>query len=125
MSLCVYLCYEHRDLILILSTVNKEPGALDRLELLLTRLGHLATEDELGAKLPVDGDVPVLLGLAVDDRVVVLEVGAQTLGLEGGPESILMHGGRVLAPVAEVVGVNGETLAEGLNGLGVFEEESL
>lgn len=105
--------------------MDKEPGALDRLELLLTSIGDLATEDELGAELPVDGDVPVLLGLAVDEGVVVLEAGAKTLSLEGGPESVLVHSGSVLAPVAEVVGIDGEGLAEGLNGLGVLEEEGL
>ena len=109
----------------LLSTVDKQPGALDRLELLLTSIGNLATEDELGAELPVDGDVPVLLGLAVDEGVVVLEAGAKILSLEGGPESVLVHSGSVLAPVAEVVGIDGEGLAEGLNGLGVLEEEGL
>ncbi|KUI71595.1 hypothetical protein VM1G_11752 [Cytospora mali] len=66
--------------------------ALDGGEGLLASLAGLAAEDELGAELPALGDVPLGDDLGVDQGVVVLEVGTETLGLEGGPDGELQHG---------------------------------
>ena len=85
----------------------KEPLALYILELLLTRLTCASTKDQLTPELPLKRDFPVLGSLLVNDGVVVLEVGAEALGLEGYPQSILVHGVGVLGPVAKVVCVDG------------------
>jgi hypothetical protein len=55
----------------------------------------------------------------------VLQVGAEAFGLKGGPGGELVHGGRVLGPVGELVGVLGELGLEGFDGGGVFVEEDL
>ena len=83
------------------------------------------TEDELRLERPLQGDVPDLAGLLVGQGVVVLQVGAEAFGFEGGPGGELVHGGGVLAPVGELVGVLGELGLEGLDGGGVFVEEDL
>jgi hypothetical protein len=110
---------------LLLSTVDKQPLALDLLELLLARLAGTATEDQLAAELPLKGDVPVISSLLVNEGVVVLQVGAEALSLESRPQGELVHGVGVLAPVAEVVCVQGELLAKVLDGLSGFVEEDL
>lgn len=103
-----------------------EDALLERLLVLGAGVGvGAAAEDELGAQLPLLGDVPLVLDLAVDDGVVVLQVGAEALGLEAGPQGELVHGGRVLGPDGEVVGVDGELALEVLDGGGVLEEEDL
>ena len=104
--------------------MDKDP-LLEGLELLGARLACAATNDQLSAELPLKRHLPVLLDLLVDNRVVVLQVGTEALGLEGDPEGVLVDGGCVLGPVAKVVGVLRESLAKGLYGLGVFEEEDL
>lgn len=109
---------------LLLRTMHKQ-ALLNRLKLLLARLASTATKNQLGAQLPLKRDLPVLLRLAIDDRVVVLQGGAEAGGLERGPQGELMHGGGVLAPDGEVGGVEGEGLLQGLDGLRVLEEESL
>ena len=105
--------------------MNKQPNILNRLKLLLTRFPSLTPKDQLGTKLPVKRNIPSLLDLAINNRIVVLEVCAKAFGFEGDPEGELMHGGGVLGPVGEVVGVEGEGFLEGLDGFGVFEEEDL
>jgi hypothetical protein len=105
--------------------VDEQPLAKSLLELLLTRLAGTATKDQLRPQRPLEGDAPVLSGLLVDDGVVVLKVGAEALGLERNPQRVLVHGVGVLAPVAKVVGVQGEGLAQVLDGLGRFVEEDL
>lgn len=110
---------------LLLGAVHEQPLAVCVLELLVARLARAATKDQLAPELPLERDVPVLRCLLVDDRVVVLQVGAKALCLEGNPECILVHGVGVLGPVAEVVRVNGEGLAEVLDGLRVFVAEDL
>ena len=105
--------------------MDEQPLAKSLLELLLTRLAGTATKDQLRPQLPLERDAPVLSGLLVDDGVVVLQVGAEALGLERNPQRVLVHGVGVLAPVAEVVGVQGEGLAQVLDWLGRFVEEDL
>jgi hypothetical protein len=90
---------------LLLRSMHKQSLALHLLELLLAGLACAATKDQLASKLPLERDAPVLGGLLVDDRVVVLEVGTKTLGLQGDPKSILVHGVCVFTPVTEVMGV--------------------
>ena len=80
----------------LLSTVNKDT-LLNRLKLLGSVCdvfpGALcvSTKDELSAKIPLLGDVPLRFGLLVDDGVVVLQVAAAALCLEGGPQHVLVH----------------------------------
>lgn len=111
--------------ILLLGAVNEEPLAKGLLELLLARLATAATEDQLGPELPLEGNAPVLSSLLVNDGVVVLQVSAEALSLERNPQRVLVHSVGVLGPVAEVVGVKRECLAEVLDGLGGFVEEDL
>lgn len=85
--------------------MHKQSLALYFLELLLAGLARASTEDQLAPKLPLEGNAPVLGSLLVDDRVVVLKVGAKSLCLQGDPESVLVHGVSVFRPVAEVVGI--------------------
>ena len=109
---------------LVLRAVDEDP-LLEGLELFLSWLAGAATEDELGSELPLLGDLPLLLGTLVDNGVVVLEVGTKALGLQGCPQSVLVHGRGVLGPVTKVVRVDGEGLAEVLDGLGILEEKNL
>ena len=105
--------------------MHEQPLAVCLLELLLARLTSTATKDQLGPQLPLLGDVPVVGSLLIDDWVIVLEVSAEALSLERDPQSVLVHRVGVLGPVAEVVGVEGECLAQVLDGLGVFVAENL
>lgn len=105
-----------------LLAVDEQP-LLERLEGLVAGLAGAAAEDELGLEAPLLGDVPVRLDLLVDDGVVVLQVGAEALGLERDPQGVLVHGARVLAPLGELVGVEREAVLEVVDGVGVFEEE--
>lgn len=90
-----------------------------------TGLARLATKDQLGSELPVGRDTPLGGDALVDQWVVVLEVGAQTLGLESGPDGELQHGVRVGGPGGEAVGVDGELLLHLVDDLLVFVEEDL
>lgn len=86
-------------------------------------LAGTAAEDELGRQLPVGGDFPLGGDALVDEGVVMLEVGAEALGLEGGPGGELQDGGAVLGPGREAVLVEGELLLHGADDGGVDEEE--
>jgi hypothetical protein len=55
----------------------------------------------------------------------VLQVCAEALSFKRNPQCVLVHGVGVLGPVAEVVRVQGEGLAEVFYGLGGFVEEDL
>ena len=80
--------------------VDKQPTASNVLVGLSRQLlpGALlkTTEDELRLERPLQGDVPDLAGLLVGQGVVVLQVGAEAFGFEGGPGGELVHGGSVL-----------------------------
>lgn len=110
---------------LLLRAVNKQSLAKCLLELLLAWLACTSTKHQLAPKLPLKRDAPVLCRLLVNDRVVVLQVCAETLGLERNPQRVLVHSISVLGPVAEVVCVEWELLAEVLDGLGCFVEKNL
>jgi hypothetical protein len=105
--------------------MHEQALAINRLELLLPWLAAAAAKDQLRLEAPLLRDPPDFLGFGVDERVVVLQVGAGALGLEREPQRILVHGGRVLGPDGELVGVEGEGLLQGVDGLGVLEEEDL
>jgi hypothetical protein len=105
--------------------VHKQPLAVCLLELLLAWLTSTAAEDKLSSQLPVERDVPLLSSLLVDDGVVMLQVGTEALSLERDPQCVLVHGVGVLGPVAEVVSIERERLAEVLDGLRVLVEENL
>lgn len=53
----------------------------------------------------------------------MLQVGAEALELEGGPEEVLLHAGALSGPVGEPVGVHGERGLHALDGVLVLEEE--
>jgi hypothetical protein len=112
-----------------LLTVHKQPAASDLLLIPSRQLlpGTLlqATKDELRLERPLQRNVPDLAGLLVRERVVVLQVGAEAFGFESGPGGVLVHGGRVLAPVGELVGVLRELGLQGLDRRGVLVEEDL
>ena len=98
---------------------------LDGLELLGTRLAGTATDDELRAELPASGDAPSLGNLLVNEGVVMLEVGAETLELERGPDGVLQHSAALGGPGREVVLVDGDVLLVALDDVLVLEEKNL
>ena len=55
----------------------------------------------------------------------MLQIRAEAFGFESRPGGVLVHGGRVLAPGRELVGVGGDFLLQGFDGGGVFVEEDL
>ena len=61
-------------------------AVLQRRESLLAGRGGRSTEDELGIELPRSRQVPLLLDTLVDQRAVVLQVGAEAFGLESSPD---------------------------------------
>src|SRR5712671_2599923 len=67
-----------------LCTVNLQPFT-QLAEGLLPRAACRGAEDQLGVELPVLRDVPGLLHASVDQRVVVLQVGAEALSHQSGP----------------------------------------
>jgi hypothetical protein len=73
------------DLYAYLFAENLE-AVLNGSESLLARLRGRSTEDQLGVQLPRSRDVPGLSDLLIDQRAVVLQVGAETLGLKGKPD---------------------------------------
>lgn len=79
----------------------------------------------MGIELPVRGDVPSLGNLLVDDGIVVLEVGAETLSLQSCPNSKLSHAIRLRCPAVELVLVDGEVLLVVFNGGAVIEKQDL
>lgn len=102
-----------------------EHPLLERLGRLLARVALASAEDQLRLELPVAGDLPLLLDAGVRDRVVVLQVGAEALLLQGNPQRQLVHGRGVLAPLRELVGEKSVRLLQLVDGGGVFEEEDL
>ena len=109
--------------------MHEQPAASNVLDRLAGQLlpGTLlnTTEDELRRQRPLQWDVPDLAGLLLRQRVVVLQVGAEAFGFESGPCGELVHGGSVLRPDGELVGVDRELGLEGLDGRGVLVEEDL
>lgn len=75
----------------LLSSENLDT-LLDRLELLLARRRLNRTKDQLSLEIPLARNAESLGQAGVDQRVVVLKVGAKAKGLETGPDYI----GRVL-----------------------------
>jgi hypothetical protein len=110
---------------LLLSTMDEQSLAVCLLILFLVNPASAATKDQLSTKLPLERNAPLLSSLLVDNGVVVLEVGAEALSLKRDPQGILVHGVGLLRPVAEVVCVFRECLAELLDGFRVFVEEDL
>lgn len=92
---CVYVCTHFFSRTKDLDTV------LERLKLLVAGLAGAAPKDQLGIQPPGPGQAPGGGDLVVDDRVVVLEVGAEALELEGGPEEQLLHAGALGGPGGE------------------------
>lgn len=122
---CIWVYHRHRHAHPLVLRAVDEDSLLEGLELLLSRLAGAAAKDELGSELPLLRNLPLLLGALIHNGVVVLEVGTEALSLQRGPQSVLVHGRGVLGPVTEVVCVDGERLAEVLDGLGVLEEKNL
>lgn len=67
----------------------------------------------------------MLLGLDVDNRVIMLQIGAKAFGLQRSPQGELVHARGLLAPVREMVRVVWEFGLEFFGWAGVFEEEDL
>jgi hypothetical protein len=61
-------------------------AVLNRSKSLLSSLGGGNTEDHLGIQLPRGGQAPGLGDLLVNQGAVVLEVGAEALGLKSEPD---------------------------------------
>lgn len=112
----------HKKLSLSLSTKDLDT-LLNRLVLLGVRVGGAAAKDELGVELPAGGDLPGVGDLLVDEGAVVLEVGAEALGLEGGPEEVLLDAVALVGPDGELVGVEGKLLLHAVDDVLVVEEE--
>lgn len=91
----------------------------------LWRVTSWRTNNQLSLELPISRDSPVLADLLINQWVVVLEVGTETLGLESSPGSELVHGVGLVGPARELVGVEWEAGLEALDGWGVVEEEDL
>ena len=70
---------------LVLGTVNEET-LLEGLESLLASLASRLAKDQLTLETPHLWDVPGCCDLLVDQRVVVLQVGAETFCLESCPD---------------------------------------
>lgn len=104
---------------------SQESLTLDWLELLLASRSRWGTNNELCLELPALGDLPLSCDLLVDQWVVVLEVCAETLSLEGGPDGELMHAARLGGPLWEAVGVDGEFVLEFLCDFAVDVEKDL
>lgn len=98
---------------------------LDGLEVLGASIAGLAAEDELGVELPAVGDAPLAGDLGVDERVVVLQVGAEALGRQGRPDYVLEHGVRLQRPDGELVAVQGVLFLHRVDDVLVLEEENL
>jgi hypothetical protein len=105
--------------------VHPHPGSKSLLELLLPGLASASTKHQLAAQFVRERYVPMLRRLLVDDGVVVLEVGAETLGLERDPQSILVHCVGLIGPVTKVMCVDRELFAKFLDGLRVLVEKYL
>jgi hypothetical protein len=109
--------------------MHKQPPTRNRLarliRQLLPRTFLQPTENKLRLQLPVRRDIPNLRGLLVGQRVVVLQVGSQPLGFERRPGRELVHGGRVLGPLGELVGVEGDFVLQGFDCVAGFVEEDL
>ena len=87
----------------------------------------LVAEVEVGLELVVVGDAEELPdgGLDGGDGSHVLEVGAQALDLEGGPDEDLGDAAGVVGPLLEHVGGRLVCLLRGLDGLTTVPEENL
>ena len=87
------------------SPVHKQPLLHRLLHLNRFRIGRRSwhAKRHLGHEVPHLGHAPRGLDLLVDERVVVLQAGAEPLGGEGGPDDVLVDGGGVLGPDGEVV----------------------
>lgn len=90
------------------------------------RLGLVAVV-EVGLELVGSRDIEELLEGLLDrrDGVQVLEVGAETLKLERGPDEDLVHAGSVVAPFAEHVGRGSVSLLSLLGDGSVLPEDDL
>lgn len=106
-----------------LSSEGEETLTLNWLELLWSVLANWSADDKLGLEDPGLWDLPVLDQLGVNERVVVLEVASETLSLEGGPGSKLVHGVGLGGPAREAVGVEWEGLLLSLVDGAIVEEE--
>ena len=94
-------------------------------ERLLASRSNRCTEDQLGRELPILGDVPCIGDLLVDQRVVVLQVGAKPLLLKSSPDGVLVHSVGVRGPYWEFIGVQCELLLHAGDGGAVNEEKNL
>ena len=108
----------------VLSAVDLEP-ITQLAERLVASWAGRGAEDKLGVELPGLGHAPGLLDASIDQRVVVLQVGTQALGHQGGPGDVLGHAVGVDSPDGELVGVERELVLHALDDGFVDEEKHL
>ena len=94
---------DHQPAYKVVGLSRLDPEILDPLldgfeRLLLGRAPRGFAEDELGFEMPGGRHAVGLGQLDVDGRVVVLQIRAKTFGLQGGPESELVHCAGVFGP---------------------------
>ena len=107
-----------------LRTKNLQP-LLNINETLLSGRCNRSTEDQLCTQFPILRDVPCLCDLLVNQRVIVLQVGAKPFLLEGSPDCVLVHSVGMGGPDGELFGEGGELLLQAYDGGAVDEEEDL
>lgn len=95
------------------------------LERLRTRLPSLSTKHQLRVQLPAGRNIPRSLHLLVNNWVVVLQVGTESLGLERSPDGELAHAVGLRRPDGELVGVDAVGFLHAADDGAVFEEEDL
>lgn len=69
---------------LILGTMDKD-ALVNGLECFLAGLTNGFTKDELSLETPLEIDVEGGSNLLVDQRIIMLQVGTESLGFQGGP----------------------------------------
>lgn len=97
---------------------------INRQLILGLRLLSTPTKYKLSIQSPRLGELPSLSNLVVDERVVMLQVGAEAISLKGSPDQALVHGSRLRGPVGEFIGIEGKLLLELLGGVFFGEEQN-
>lgn len=105
--------------------MNKQPFTLNWFESLFTGLLRTASKYQLRFETPLMGNLPEVLHVLVNDRIVVLQIAPKALSLESRPERELVHGRGVLGPLGELISIYRKLLLKGMDGIGVFKEEYL
>ncbi|CDN41727.1 hypothetical protein BN871_AJ_00790 [Paenibacillus sp. P22] len=98
-------------------------ASLDWSELFFPGRSRRLAERHLSDQLPALGQLPSLLDLLVDERIVMLQRSAETFRLECRPYDELQHAGRLAGPFREVVLVGRELILKAPHDILVLEEQ--